>query len=247
MNREERRRIGTFTGPPRSPSRAGSRPAASSCAATSARWTNRLRLLGRAGVLDRIRLEIRPRPGRCGRCRGETIDPRSSTPTRSTTGRTTREVLARLRPNRLIVFDNVLWGGSVVDESNQEGRHDRDPGAERLRRVRPARRVRDGADRRRSAADPQRGRRGGPMIREGEQARRTSRHPRPTARPSLADFRGTGKPLILLSTRATTRAAPRKRAASATTPARSSRPARRSSASAWTRRTRTGSSSPTSA
>jgi len=29
------------------------------------------------------------------------------------------EILARLRPNGLIVFDNVLWGGSVVDDANQ--------------------------------------------------------------------------------------------------------------------------------
>jgi len=29
------------------------------------------------------------------------------------------ELLPRLRPNGLIVFDNVLWGGSVVDRANE--------------------------------------------------------------------------------------------------------------------------------
>ena len=53
-----------------------------------------------------------------------------STPTRSTTAITTRNASSACAPNGLILIDNVLWGGSVIDPSEPDRRHQGDPRAQ---------------------------------------------------------------------------------------------------------------------
>lgn len=92
------------------------------CCDVSEEWTRIARdFWERAGVADRIRLELRPATETLRALPAdETIDFAFIDADKVNYRTYYEEILARLRPNGLIVFDNVLWGGSVVDESNQK-------------------------------------------------------------------------------------------------------------------------------
>jgi caffeoyl-CoA O-methyltransferase len=95
------------------------------CCDVSEEWTS----VGRtyweqAGVADRIELRIAPAletlralPG------GETIDLAFVDADKPNYGGYYEELLARLRPTGVILVDNVLWGGNVIeDDPNDENR-----------------------------------------------------------------------------------------------------------------------------
>ena len=65
------------------------------------------------------------------------------------------ELLARLRPNGVILVDNMLWSGAVVDADVQDDEHEGHPGLQRHGRRRRPRRVRDPHRRRRPHPRPQ--------------------------------------------------------------------------------------------
>ncbi len=91
------------------------------CCDVSEQWTSIAReYFEKAGVAPKIELEI-----------GPAIDTLRALPSNRTFDFAFidadkvsyetyyEEILKRLTPNGLIVFDNVLWGGSVVEEENQ--------------------------------------------------------------------------------------------------------------------------------
>src|SRR5262249_27755264 len=92
------------------------------CCDVSEEWTAiARRYWARAGVADRIELQLAPAL--------ETLRTLPLTPEidlvfidadKTNYRRYYEELLPRLRPGGLIVFDNVLWGGQVADPSNQE-------------------------------------------------------------------------------------------------------------------------------
>jgi caffeoyl-CoA O-methyltransferase len=92
------------------------------CCDVSEEWTNIAREFWvKAGVADRIRLEIAPATETLRALpAGETIDLAFIDADKVNYKTYYEEILKRLRPNGLIVFDNVLWGGSVVDQHNQK-------------------------------------------------------------------------------------------------------------------------------
>jgi caffeoyl-CoA O-methyltransferase len=91
------------------------------CCDVNEEWTGiARRYFAKAGVADRIELEIAPAretlralPG------GETVDLAFIDADKTSYRDYYEQILQRLRPNGLIVFDNVLWNGQVIDESNQ--------------------------------------------------------------------------------------------------------------------------------
>ena len=84
------------------------------------------------------------------------IDSPSSTPTRPATATTRGDLRARMRPSGLILFDNVLWMGQVLDRGGAATPTPRRcAGAQRLSRDRRARRGRHAADLRRGDDRPQ--------------------------------------------------------------------------------------------
>ena len=91
------------------------------CCDVSEEWT----AIGRqawaaAGVDDKIELGSRPPPTRCARCPTRSSSTsRSSTPTSPRTPCTTRRSLKRLRPNGVILVDNTLWGGRIIDAATE--------------------------------------------------------------------------------------------------------------------------------
>ena len=92
------------------------------CCDVSEEWTAIAREhWEQAGVDDRI--ELRDRPGGrharapCRPTRPSTSP--SSTPTRPATAPTTTRSSQRLRPGGLVLVDNVLWSGNVVDDDDQ--------------------------------------------------------------------------------------------------------------------------------
>ena len=100
--------------------------------------------------------------GRCPPTRRSTSP--SSTPTRRGYRTYYDEIVDRLRPGGLVLLDNVLWGGAVVDAGEQRGRHRGHPGRQRPRGRRPPRRGRDAPDRRRPDPGPQTGLRRPPSV-----------------------------------------------------------------------------------
>ena len=68
---------------------------------------------------------------------------------------TTRSCSPRLRPNGVILVDNVLWDGRVVQRRRRRRQHRGDQGLQRHGRRRRPRRRRDAPDRRRPHALPQ--------------------------------------------------------------------------------------------
>ena len=55
---------------------------------------------------------------RCGTFRPSCSTSPSSTPTRPATPTTTTSCCPRIRPGGLLLVDNTLWGGSVLDEND---------------------------------------------------------------------------------------------------------------------------------
>jgi len=90
------------------------------CCDVSEEWTAiARRYWARAGLADRIQLRLGPAV--------DTLRALPATPEidlafvdadKTGYGDYYDELLPRLRPNGLIVFDNMLWGGSVIDSSN---------------------------------------------------------------------------------------------------------------------------------
>ena len=74
---------------------------------------------------------------RCRRCRPtRRSTSRSSTPTRAATPPTSSELVPRVRPGGLLLADNTLWSGRVVDEPADDDDTVGDPGVQRPRRRR---------------------------------------------------------------------------------------------------------------
>ena len=123
MNAKSAVEVGTFTGYSAICIARGLAPGGKLlCCDVSEEWTKiACDFWERAGVADRIRLETRPATETLRALpEGETIDFAFIDADKVNYRTYYEEILARLRPNGLIVFDNVLWGGSVVDQSNQQ-------------------------------------------------------------------------------------------------------------------------------
>ena len=91
------------------------------CCDVSEEWTSIARkYFARAGVGDRIELKIAPAIETLRALpHGETVDFAFIHADKSNYRNYYEELLPRLRPNGLIVFDNVLWAGQVIDASDQ--------------------------------------------------------------------------------------------------------------------------------
>jgi len=91
------------------------------CCDVSEEWTS----IGRehwekAGVADRIELRIAPATETLSALpRDETVDLAFIDADKTNYANNYEEILARLRPNGLIMVDNTLWGGRVLDESDR--------------------------------------------------------------------------------------------------------------------------------
>jgi len=123
MNAKSAVEVGTFTGYSAISIARGLAPGGKLlCCDVSEEWTNVARdFWKRAGVADRIELKIAPAVDTLKALpAGESIDFAFIDADKVNYKSYYEEILARLRPNGLIVFDNVLWGGSVVDEANQQ-------------------------------------------------------------------------------------------------------------------------------
>jgi caffeoyl-CoA O-methyltransferase len=123
MNARNAVEVGTFTGYSAISIARGLAPGGQLlCCDVSEEWTKIARdFWSRAGVADRIRLEIAPATETLAALpAGETIDLAFIDADKVNYKVYYEEILKRMRPNGLIVFDNVLWGGSVVDEHNQK-------------------------------------------------------------------------------------------------------------------------------
>jgi caffeoyl-CoA O-methyltransferase len=115
--------VGTFTGYSAISIARGLAPGGKLlCCDVSEEWTKIARdFFARAGVADRIELRIAPGVDTLRALpAAETIDLAFIDADKVNYKSYYEEILARLRPNGLIVFDNVLWGGSVVDAANQK-------------------------------------------------------------------------------------------------------------------------------
>jgi len=91
------------------------------CCDVSEEWTAIARdYFAKAGVASKIRLEIAPALDTLrGLPADASIDFAFVDADKESYEDYYEELLRRLRPNGLIVFDNVLWGGSIVDTSNR--------------------------------------------------------------------------------------------------------------------------------
>lgn len=92
------------------------------CCDVSDEWTGvARRAWERAGLLDRITLEIGPALDTLRALpKDPTIDLAFIDADKVNYRHYYEELLVRLRPNGVIVFDNVLWNGAVADHANQE-------------------------------------------------------------------------------------------------------------------------------
>ena len=90
------------------------------CCDTSDEWTQVARkYFGRAGLADRIELRIGPALDSLRALdRSEQFDFVFVDADKANYSNYFEEVLPRLRSGGLILFDNVLWGGSVIDQSD---------------------------------------------------------------------------------------------------------------------------------
>jgi len=114
--------VGTFTGYSAISIARGLAPGGKLlCCDVSEEWTSIARkYFERAGVADRIELKIAPGIETLRALPAEDpIDFAFIDADKSSYRSYYEEILARLRPNGVIVFDNVLWGGAVADASNQ--------------------------------------------------------------------------------------------------------------------------------
>lgn len=91
------------------------------CCDVSDEWTSIARdYFAKAGVASKIRLEIAPALGTLQALPADyPIDFAFIDADKVSYESYYEEILKRLSPNGLIVFDNVLWGGSIADTSNQ--------------------------------------------------------------------------------------------------------------------------------
>ncbi|MBI1817422.1 MAG: O-methyltransferase [Deltaproteobacteria bacterium] len=90
------------------------------CCDISEEWTTiARRYFQRAGLTDRIELRIAPALETLRALPlGETVDFAFIDADKSGYRVYYEEILKRLRPNGLILFDNVLWQGQVIDQTN---------------------------------------------------------------------------------------------------------------------------------
>jgi caffeoyl-CoA O-methyltransferase len=122
MNASSAIEVGTFTGYSAISIARGLAPGGKLlCCDVSEDWTAIARdFWKRAGVADRIELKLAPGVETLRALpKAESVDFAFIDADKTNYKNYYEEILARLRPNGLIVFDNVLWGGSVVDDANQ--------------------------------------------------------------------------------------------------------------------------------
>lgn len=93
------------------------------CCDISEEWTTMARrYFERAGVADRIELRIAPAIETLRALpAGETVDFAFIDADKSGYRAYYEEILTRMRPNGLILFDNVLWHGEVIDPATTSG------------------------------------------------------------------------------------------------------------------------------
>jgi caffeoyl-CoA O-methyltransferase len=91
------------------------------CCDVSDEWTSiARRFWQRAGVADRIELELAPAVDTLRALpKEQTVDFAFIDADKVNYRSYYEEILSRMRPNGLIVFDNVLWMGQVIDPANQ--------------------------------------------------------------------------------------------------------------------------------
>jgi len=91
------------------------------CCDVSEEWTRiARRYFDRAGVADRIELKIAPAIETLRALPNEPrVDFAFIDADKVSYGAYYEEILKRLRSNGLIMFDNVLWGGQVIDPNNR--------------------------------------------------------------------------------------------------------------------------------
>ena len=92
------------------------------CCDVNAEWTGiARRYWERAGVANKITLKLGPAAETLKALpASQTFDIAFIDADKTNYGTYYEEILKRMRPNGLILFDNVLWGGSIVDESRQD-------------------------------------------------------------------------------------------------------------------------------
>jgi caffeoyl-CoA O-methyltransferase len=115
--------VGTFTGYSALSIARGLAPGGKLlCCDVSDEWTKVGRKYWeRAGVADRIELRIAPALDTLRALpKGESVDLAFIDADKQNYRNYYEEILQRLRPNGLVVFDNVLWGGSVIDPARQD-------------------------------------------------------------------------------------------------------------------------------
>jgi caffeoyl-CoA O-methyltransferase len=91
------------------------------CCDVSEQWTAiARRYFSRAGVADRIDLRIAPALDTLAALpREESIDLAFVDADKVNYSRYFEEILPRLRPSGVILFDNVLWGGQVINRDDE--------------------------------------------------------------------------------------------------------------------------------
>ncbi|HEY8515861.1 MAG TPA: O-methyltransferase [Candidatus Binatia bacterium] len=115
--------VGTFTGYSSISIARGLAPGGKLlCCDVNEEWTSiARRYWEKAGVADRIELKLAPALDTLRALpRDESIDFAFIDADKVNYKNYYEEILERMRPNGLVVFDNVLWGGNVVDASNQD-------------------------------------------------------------------------------------------------------------------------------
>lgn len=92
------------------------------CCDVNEQWTSvARRYWERAGVADKITLKLGPAADTLKALpASHTFDFAFIDADKTNYGTYYEEILKRMRPNGLILFDNVLWGGSIVDDSRQD-------------------------------------------------------------------------------------------------------------------------------
>lgn len=92
------------------------------CCDVNAEWTSiARRYWERAGVANKITLKLGPGAETLKALPpSHTFDFAFIDADKTNYGTYYEEILKRMRPNGLILFDNVLWGGSIVDDSRQD-------------------------------------------------------------------------------------------------------------------------------
>ena len=95
------------------------------CCDVNEEWTSiARRYWAKAGVADRIELRLAPALETLAPCRADRSFDFAFIDADKVSYRDYYEaILTRLRPNGLILFDNVLWMGQVIDPSARQRRH----------------------------------------------------------------------------------------------------------------------------